>query len=726
MVNIETRQNGKFKLGFPYNSSVDEYFKSLPDDFINNYGLSTSTVNSINNHKNTVFQFDKDLHEYLIRLSTLIKGFEQQGQIIINDYARLKTEYLEFKDRVERISGLATKSNNDYLYMTKNINTLKDDLVKVEEMILFYESQIVLDTYLYSETYIQDSQDRLDIINGVISTNETENEYYENSIKNKINDYTTSLESLRPYGGFKEISLRNYYESWLQRSEDYYTVLVDYFRDEYESNWTYGQSLMFGEKKSQTDGIEIDVKNIYGEWKERLFRDYDFRIEKEIKEYSLQWLGNRPTFEMIEFTVAVEEKKYEVLTREISLVEQIIITKRNAVRSVVSYEKETNYLKYMELVQLKRQHIFTHILTNDINEDVLADYDTRIAEVESDYLYVKAKMEQNTYWVYVYDLERYQSLLTELNRQYSIVQMTIARKFKKEAGVNENLYKKIDFYTSEKKDIERKTQELIELKDKLEIEINMFNDELTLVKSKMFESQQLMVEKVNEYNLYFTGRISFFTQNITVNEKDGILDLIDSKFQDELHTVFDVIKNYNTNVVWYDSNDRKNLMDYYQYVLENISSNLENEWDKEFGHEILSQKKFEYYSYYVTKKLPLIYGTIHQFVLAKKFDETIQKAVYTMLDGIKEKLYVLVDLAFFTEQDIEFNPDIFDYDDKFKFRISQGIETSENVKNTFNGFIDNVKSYMSQKNLEFKTTDLKSTDLEKIDRIWNDMEKEYV
>lgn len=726
MVNIETRQNGKFTLGYPYNSKVDEYFKSLSTEFIDNYGLTTTDVNTINDHKNKTFQFDKDLHEFLIKLSAFKKGFEEEGVIIINEFDELKSTYLELKEKVDSIGGASLKSQTEFSYMQDNIITMKDDLVKINEMILFYESQLIDDTFLYTDDYLVDTESRLAIIDNIINTNDNENIYYETMIKNQISEYTTELDKLKPYGGFKEISLRNHYEAWLQRKETYYTTLVEYFKDEYESYWTYGQSLMYGEKLSEAEAKKINVDNVYDEWKERLFKGYEFKIEKELKEYSLSWLSERSTFEMIDFTKAIEEKRMAILTREIPLLEQLVTTKNNALRSVVSYEKEKNYLKYMELIQLKRQHIYSNILSNTINLDMLNDYDAQIQGVEADYLYVKAKMEQDTYWLYYYDLERHQSMLVEMNRLYDVVQMAISRNFQKELGSNEDLYKKINYYEVEQKDVEQKIIELTQLKDKLEIEINMFNDELTLLKSKMFEAQQLMGEKSLEYMNYFSERIPFFTQNIEKTEKDGINDLLDKKFYRGLDDIFETLKSYNTNVVWFDSESRKNLFNHYTMILEYLNNSVKDEWEKEFSHEILSLKKFDYYIYYIETKLPLIYGEIHKFVLDAKFDESFQSNINEQLKNIREKFGVLVVLGFNLSKDISINPDIFDYDDKFKFRISDGVETLENIMSTFDGFINTINGYISKKNLEFRIKDRDLEDRLKIDRIWNDMEKKYV
>lgn len=725
MVNIETRQNGKFELGFPYNSTVDEYFKLLSEDFIINYGLSNIDVQKINDHKNATFHFDKELHEFVLKLSAFVKGFETEGQIIINEYDELKEKYTTLKEKVDKVSGNSTHSKNEYEYVSDNIDGMRSDLEKVNEMILFYQSQLIDETFVYTEEYIEDTENRLQTIDTVIETNNNEETHYENSIKLKIQDYVDEKVRIVEYGGFKETSLRAHYEAWLVRKETYYSVLVDYFKDEYESYWTYGSSLMYGQKLDEINAKEQVVKNVYELWKQTLVKKYEFQFEKLLRTYSLAWLQERTTFELLDFTSAVEFERKKLLELELPKIERLVADKTHALRSVVSYPKEQNYFRYIELVQLKRQHVYNNI-NDHISQDILDDYDRQMNDLESDYEYVKAKMNQRTYWEYYYDLERHQTLLDEVKRWYDIVLMAIARNFQKELGSNEETYKKIDFYSNEQKDIERKISELIILKDDLEIELNSTNDELTLAKSKMFEAQQLMGEKINEYGIYFTERIPFFTQNVGVTEKDGIANLLDGNFYRGLDDVFNDLKSYEHNVVWWNKGDKNKLFGYYETSLDRISKSLESEWEQEFGHEILSHKKFEYYTYYLEKFTTSIYAEIHKFVLDKEYNETILENVTVKLGNIRNKFVELVEFGFNTNQDVEFNPDIFDYEDKFKFLISEGLETKDDIIVTFDGFIENVKSYVYEKNMMYKKADSEVSDIEKIDSIWNDMEKKYV
>jgi hypothetical protein len=726
VVNIETRQNGKFEIGYPYNHSVDAYFKSLSEDFISNYGLTSTEVNRINDHKNATFHFDGELHEFVIKLSAFIKGFEIEGQVILDEYDELKQRYNDLKEKVDILAGESEYSQTEFEYASTNIDSMKTDLEKVNEMIIFYESQLIDETFVYSDNYIGDTEARLEVIDGIVEQNQNEETYYSDMVVAKADEYATSTIPLKEYGGYKEISLRNHYEAWLKRSETYYTELVNYFADEYNSYWTYGSSLMYGEKLSISEGKKSEADAVFELWKQTLIKKYDFMFEKALKTYSLAWLNDRATFEMLDFTSAVEQERKKLIELELPKIEALVTQKNQALRSVVSYEKERNYFKYMELIQLKREHIYKNIINGVIDQSLLDSYDSQIDDFEDDYNYVKTKMEQKTYWIYLYDLERHQSLLNEVKRWYDVVLMAITRNFQKELGSNEETYSKIDFYTNEQKDIERKIVELIRMKDKLEIDLNAARDELTLAESKMFEAKQLMTEKVIEYNNYFTSRIPFFTQNVEVTEKDGVSDLLDGKFYREFDEKCNILKSYTSNVVWWNDDDKQKLFQYYDSTLEKISKSIEQEWNREFGHEIMSGKKIEYFNYYIEKFSRLLYAEIHKFVMDNEYSDTIQEIVVNKTDILRVKFINLIDFAFVVGVDIEFNPDIFDYDDKFKFRISQGIETKENIIKTFDGFIENIKAYVYQKNLLFKVDDNEIENRDKIESIWNDMEKKYV
>lgn len=726
MINIETRQNGKFKPGYPYNTTVDTYFKSLSTDFINNYGLPNIEINAINDHKNTVFNFDIELHEFIVRLSAFIHSFEQEGQVIIDDYDKLKTSYEELKNKVDRLSGNTTKTQDEFNFLSKNLSDITYDLEQINDMILFYQSQLIDESYTYSDSYISDAETRLVIINDNIDQTISDELYYENIVYAKTQEYCDSLDMLTPYGDYKAISIRNNFELWQQRSETYYKLLIEYFSDEYNIYWTYGKSLMYGEKFSISEGKKTELESVYEMWKQSLIKKYNFTLEKKIKEYSLNWLQNRLTFDMIDFTKAIEYEKKFVLKNLIIDVESIVIEKTQALRTVIPYNKEKNYFKYMEIVQLKREHIYKNIVTKEFDTQLLMEYDDQILLCESDYLYVRNKLNQPTYWNYFYDLERYTKLVNELKNWFDIVSLTITNNFKKNLGSNVETYNKIDFYTNEQDLMLKKIEELKLMKDKLEIELSTMKDELTITKSKMFEIDGEIQKKILEYSIYFTNRISFFIQNFIKTERDGIADLIDGNFYNELNKKFDIIKNYKSNVIWWDETDKKKLFEYYSFVLSYINLNIISEWEKEFSHEILANKKVGYYEYYVDRKITSIYAEIHKFVFDEKYNEIFEYDITKKLLTIKETITELVNNAFIVSTDIEINPDIFDYDDKFKFMISNGIETKENIIETINGFIDNILSYIRNKNLSFKFIEVEIDNTEKINSIWNDMEKKYV
>ena len=724
MVNIEIRQNGKFEFGYPYNSSIDAYFQHLPEDFISNYDLSDVEVNKINDHKNKVFTFDKTLYEFIIKLSAFIKEFNTHGQVTIDTYDTIKQSQSALQDKLDKLIESSKKTDDEYKYMTENINTLKTDLSKVEEFIKFYESQLVDETYVYNDTYVEETKDRLEIIDAVISTNNEELLYYENVLEEKIIAYTETLKAISNYH-FKATSLRELYEAWQARPEEYYQRLVQYFADEYNALWTYGQSLMYSENIKKINAAKELVKEIAAITQSKLFKQKTLEIEKEIKTFSLLWLNENKTFEPIDFTITIEKKRSDLLESMISELEDIILMKDSKVKNIISYTMHKNYYKYQELIQAKRKYIYMNIM-NGIDVDVLKRYDDEIDSLENDYKVVKARLEQPTYWILVNDLERHRELLIDLKRRLSIVTLALSRDFQKGSGSNDDLLKKIDYYHNEEIELNKKITDIIKLKDKLEITGNVYRDEITILKAKIFEMDQTLLELENSYTLEFEQRISFYTQNFEQSQKDGIKDLMNGKFYNELNLEFNDILSYSSPVIWYDVDDRTKLFNVYSVLLEKIDKLLREQWYREFSPKILSKHKITYYKTFFDEKLLTIYGLIHHFVQQDMYNDEAVDNIYDKIDEIKIIFGEYLELAFETKSDITVATDIFNYDKEFRFYISQDIETKENILHTFNSFLDIVTQYVSAKNLDFKLRSTAILNELKINAVWNDMEKKYV
>lgn len=724
VIKIEVRQNGVYEPGYPYNASVDEYFRGLTTEFINNYGLSDETVLSINEHKNTTLQFDRDLNEFVVKLSAFIVGFETDGQQIIDAYEILKKtkEELELKQRA--IETERTGIDEEFDFVLSNINQLKEDIEKIIDLIAYYSGQIVDETYSYSDSYIDDTNSSLLVIEEIRLQNETEFEYNYETLKTHIMSLVEIKESLLPFD-FASTSLRIMYEEWQKRNETYYRSLVEYFKNEYESKWTYGSSLMYGEKVVAESASMKLYKDLSAKWQASLFKRFTFSIDKEVKQYSLVWLEKNSTFDEFEFISVVENKKVEILKREIYSLEQTINDKKQAIKTVIPYDKEQNYHKYKEIILEKRKYIIGN-LTSGLDDAIIDGFDIHLDELKNDYDYVNIKMSQGTYWEYFSDWEMHTELLTELKRQLDKSTLAISRDFNKETSSNTDILEKIEFYTAEKNELVLKVNEMIKMKDKLELDSNVYNDELTLISSKLYENSNLIEQKRNEYVLYFDERISFFTQNVTTSENEGIVELLNGNFFRDFDDSYDTFINYSSNIKWYSVDDREKLKSLYSHTLDIIKTNLSNEWEKEFSHEILNTKKKDIFEYYLDRETRLLYAHINKHLLDETYSEDYVEFINEKVSLVKKIFGEYVDISFNIESNIVVITNLFDYDDTFEFDISGGDETKENVKSTFFNILDDIVTFSYNKNIEYKTFENLVDIQEKIDQVWLDMEKKYV
>lgn len=724
MIKIEVRENKIFELGYPYNSSVDSYFKSLTTDFIKNYGLDNATVLEINNHKNTTLTFDRKLHDLAISLSAFIVEFENNGQGLIDTFNTLIEKRDELQNTKDTMLVSKTNAEEEYTFIISNIDQLNSDIEKVNEFITYYQGQVFDDSYSYSDTYITDTQNSLLLLTDIISQNEVNFEYYKNTLYTHINSFVLIKDSLRNYS-FIATTLRSMYEEWQKRPELFYQNLVNYFTDQYNQYWTYGSSLMYGEKLEEDTASTIIFNSIASRWQETLFKRYHFSIDKEVKEYSLTWLSNHTSFEEEEFLYAIESKKVEIYTRELILLEQMVNDKRTAVRSVIPYDKEQNYYRYREYVLDKIKYLYMTVNTT-IDQSIIDNYDLQISNLQSDYDYVVTKFSQVTYWKYKAEFEMYTELVTEIQRNLDNSERAISREFKKSESDSTVILEKIAFYESEKSTLQLKLDDLTTIREKLEIENALRNDEITIIDSNYYENETLIQQKRNEYVLFFNNRIQFFMKDTSISENENIIILLEGGYFNDLDETYNIFENYSHDVEWYSVEDRTKLKLLYSNILNIIKTNFLSEWDSEFSSSILDTKKITFYEYYFDKELRLFYALINKHILDGVYNSVLFTTINTQLIKVKNIFLTYVNIAFNIKSNISVITNLFDYTDKLEFTISEGNEEKENVIDTFNTIVNDILTFSYNKNIEFKVLEDSVDKQEKIDQIWLDMEKKYV
>ncbi len=281
-------------------------------------------------------------------------------------------------------------------------------------------------------------------------------------------------------------------------------------------------------------------------------------------------------------------------------------------------------------------------------------------------------------------------------------------------------------YENEKKSFESKIFELQTLKNKLELDINAFKDEMTLIESRIYENKSLSDEKVKQYSIFFNERIPFFTQNITVSKNEGIAEVLDGKFYRIFDKSYESFVEYNSNIEWFNKNDREKLKVMYAKLLTFIEKNMHEQWNKEFNHEILNIEKIKFYKYYFTNNLKTLFATINKHIITEKYSKDIIDVVKIMVEKIKNIFEIYLDIAYTLKENIEVMTNIYDYNDVYIFNISTGEETMSNIKETFYSILEGIVSYTYAKNTEYKNVETQVTDKAKIDQLWLDMEKKYV
>ncbi len=724
MINIDIRPNGTFQMGYPYNSSVDLYFENLSDDFINNYVLDAETIKKINNYKKSVLDFDKYLHDFIIKVSAFIISFKNEGQIKLDTYKTMYIELSELKETIVSLTKKYSDSNAELTFLRNTMDNINSDIFKINELILHYESQISVSVYTYSSNYIQDTQTTLLLLEEGIDTNNKENEYYITVLNQKINMWLDTKNVISQYT-YDQITLRELYALWLKRDEEYYVKLVEYFKDEYDTTWTYGQSIMFEQQLKVIKTYEDVVTDVVAKKQETLFKGYRFEIDKILKEYSISWLNTSVKFDEGEFTKAITQKKVEIIKNKIINLEPLILNFKRNINSIFSVKQKNNYYNYIELIQEKRKYIYTNI-NNTLDQEIINNFDTTLEQFEQDYNFVKQKMLQPTYWNYLYNLNIHQALLLELQRELTLVEALIISEFKKDVGSNSEIYKKINYYTTEYNRLNVVKDDLNEKIDSILLLTNGYIDELSLKQLKQSELKNLLHDKEENYTKYFDSRLTFFTQNIIKTENDGIVDLIDDVFMVDINDRLEILKSYKSDIIWFEPDDKNKLFVYYETIIINIKNYLKVQWDREFNDNINISKKFEVYDVYLKQLLRVTYASINKYLMSHLYSDDINSIISLKIDKLNETFKILLDVAFKLSVDIEINFNIFDYNDLYKFNISHGIETKENIITTFEKMMNTIKIYVYEKNLEFKIKQSNFDTFLKIDKVWIDMEKKYV
>lgn len=723
MVNIEVRQNGIFKLGYPYNSKVDDYFQSLNASFIKNYGLQLDTIQEINDYKHKSLEFDREIHEFVLELSSFIIGYDDQCRVLIDTFDKDIKKESELKKRLDGM--LLTKGLNDqeFSFIIDTVERLRTEATTIEEFITYFNSQLLSSPYSYNESYIGETESTILLLRDLISQNDRTFEHYKATLFDHV-DEMVEIKTRISEKNFIATSLRTIYEEWKKRPEQHYVDLVENFTVDYDQHWTYGTSMMYGQLLKEGDASTEIYNSIASRWQQSLFKRYDLTLELEMKEYSLGWLRDHPQFEAGEFSYAIERHKVVNLRRDIEVVEQLINDKKRAVSITLPQIKEDNYYKYRELVLARRHY---HHDNYTVDQNIMDTYNSQIATLLPDYEYTTSKFSQSTYWQYYSDWEQHTELLVELRRQLVKSENAIRYEFVRNTEDNVAALEKLEFYNQELILNQDELSALIKMKERIEIENNVSSEAMSRLTQELYIVDASIKQTRQSYDSVFNTRLPFFTQELTEPNVDSvIINIIKGYHSDYLYKKYTYFTEYKSHIGWYTKEVRDNLELHYSNILSLIKNQLRFAWDREFNHPILDHRRVVVYQKYVDEETKLLYGMANKYLLDSKYDVATLDSINKQKEIVKSIFISLIEIATTVNKDILIFTNMFDYEDTLTFTITNNNETCNNMLNTFNAILDDITVFLFNKNLEFKTFEHSIKDMERIDQVWLDMEKNYV
>lgn len=721
MLNIETRQNDKFVVGYPYNHAVDSIFEPLNADLISAYNLNQDEINEINDYKNRIYIFDDKLHKFLFELSAFVMSFDSTGLEYQKEYDTLKIARIKLEDDIDILKEKYTNLLNEFNFISDSINVIGNDNEKLKEIIQFYKNKIVAVGNTFDITYISNLTNDISIVTNTIHDTILQLDYHKTEVLDKtITDYLQYVSYISKYS-FSEINIRSLYEAWISDgNSSYYTNLINYFKDEYESAWTYGSSLIFSENLEHVDANKIVMTQASEYIGSLILKRNMFEIELDVKEIVQNFVTTHTTYKDSDLDKLIHVEKRKALEIRVMNILNELNKEKTNLRLIVSKKQEQDYFMYQELIIEKRRYIYSNI--NMLDSQELEKIDNQISALEVNYSNVKVRFESSLYWHHYCLVDAlnmaYNEILKERKSIENWFNSTPISLNKDESTEIEN---KISFYEDELTTSNDKLLEMIQIRDKLDVEVNLIKDDMTLINSILFENIQIKNTLSNTYTNNFIERLAFFTQDINDSVSSSVFVLLDNNFYRDLHKQYDSLKNYTSNISLINVDLSNMLFTYYENVLNKIYICLEKQWKIEFDHEILSHKKYDYYKEYFDSKLRMFYATIHNFFNIRSYSTTIYVELKNESDKIEEIFDVYLSLAFVTKKDIEVNTDIYNYDNSLLFVISEGIETKENVISTFETFISNVLLFVYNSNEKFKVDIENKEQIEDINLLWDDM-----
>jgi len=718
VINIDIVQNKEFSIGYPYNSPIDSYFKSLSPEFISNYNIDDATLETINEHKRAIQQFDKALFTLMTDVSTFINGYALIEDTITSKYddAIIVYEELNFsKITLEKDKEVV---DSELAFMEENKNKLEADLTQAEELLTHYESQLMTHTIVDPLSYISKLNNDIILVDSTLVTISNSINFYLDGIDGDIIAQVEDILLISMYS-FEDVLLKKSYESWILRSEQYYKCLVAFYKEVYEATWTPGTSIMYDkniEYVERSKQIMVDnSKKLAGEY----IKEYKFNIEKSLKSWAIHLIETETTLSPSELQDSITNQHISLLHIAIEELSLLLTQKQFAIDSIISPEEFKNYNMYKELIQLKRYYVSSNIGTISESEDVeIFQYDARIAALKDIYTQIEIKLGKKTYLQYYYDYNRTETIINELTHILDVLQLTKDGVIIAESDVDE-IEAKINSYTDIQTDLLTKISSLNSLISLKLIEKIEINDGITLLSSNIFATEKLINTYVSAYELKFIERLPMYYGNLELNQYEVIKHIInDNNYPDFLG--FQSLKEYKSILQWWDSEEKEKLFTMYERIILIIETSMQKQWSIEFNHAAIRNIKADFYKEYLQTLIIGLYSEIVQYINYKEYNSTIELLLMDQISVIKSILDDYVPMAIISEQNIEIPTTFYDYSKTIVFDVASNEKLD--IIDLIMGYITNNYNYMVGINLSYQLEKTQEQEQLKIDLMWENME----
>ena len=276
-------------MGYPYNSPIDDYFKSLSPEFIDGYAISDDKLNEIHAHKRAVEKFDADLYTYAKSLSTFVKDYAHIKTSIIDVYDSQMVVYEALNADKVILTDKKTALADEFFYMTENRTKLDNDLIQTQELLTYYETQLMANTITDVNSYIAEINADIVIIDNSLELILQSIPHYESIIDSELLKFRDANLLISDYT-FESVVLKTAFELWQLRTEDYYQKLVEYYQSQYDLVWTGGHSIMYDKNMEYVDSHIKTLDNAANKLSSERIKQFNFNIEKQLKLYIIDIL----------------------------------------------------------------------------------------------------------------------------------------------------------------------------------------------------------------------------------------------------------------------------------------------------------------------------------------------------------------------------------------------------------------------------------------------------